>query len=379
MLLGAACLGASWHLGAFGIAISPAIVEFWRRAGSRIEAGAIATIYYVFAVFGVVLAAPAYGDTGIAARVACAVLSAMLVGAVWALLWSRYDRTRWWWNGFRTALLLLSPLAPVYGAFALASPITAAGIWLPGFGWAGLAFFVLALSAPSEFARSAAAGLAVLAHLAPSASFASPRRGAVIALETRIHVVDDRTDFVGQAHTAFAAQRVVPSEVDVAVLPESMGGVWTDVMRARWAPLAERLRRENRALFVGATLPTYEQGRVSWENGVVVLGDEKERFVRQRIPVPLVMWRPWSEGSYRAHWLSDALVQLRGRRYAVLVCYEHYLPLPVLLSVAARPDVLIGIANLEGFASESVERGQRASLEAWARLFGLPSAYAVNR
>lgn len=379
MLLGAACLGASWHLGAFGIAISPAIVEFWRRADSRIEAGAIAAVYYVCAVLGVVLAAPAYGDTTPPARVACAVLSAALVGAVWALLWRRYERVRWWSNGVRTALLLLSPLVPVYGAFTLASPITAAGLWVPGFGWAGLAFFVLALSAPSEIARGAAAALVLLAHLVPSASFASPRQGAVVALDTRIHVVDDRADFVGQAQTAAAAQRAVPSDVEVAVLPESMGGIWTDLMRARWAPLAERLRREDRALFVGATLPTYEHGRLSLDNGVVVLGDGNERFVRQRIPVPVVMWRPWSEGSFRANWFSDALVQLRGRRYALLVCYEHFLPLPVLLSVAAGPDVLIGIANLEGFASGSVERGQRASLEAWARLFRLPSAYAVNR
>jgi hypothetical protein len=91
---------------------------------------------------------------------------------------------------------------------------------------------------------------------------------------------------------------------------------------------------------------------------------------RQRQPVPLTMWRPWSSDGARAVWDSAPTFELDGRRVAPLICYEQFLVWPVLQSLWHRPDVLLAIGNAWWAHHTSLPAIQTAAVTAWARLFG---------
>lgn len=101
------------------------------------------------------------------------------------------------------------------------------------------------------------------------------------------------------------------------------------------------------------------------------------------MPVPVSMWQPWlswiGEGdSARAHFLANPIVTSQGRRIAPLICYEQLLVWPVLQSMLHAPDMIVATGNGWWTAGTSIVGIQRASAEAWARLFGVPLVMAFN-
>ena len=90
------------------------------------------------------------------------------------------------------------------------------------------------------------------------------------------------------------------------------------------------------------------------------------------------MWRPWSDSGTVADLGGDGIGLIQGQRVAVLICYEQLLTWPMLLSLAGRPQLMIGVANDYWAADTSIPPIQRTTLQAWSRLFGLPLVIAVN-
>jgi apolipoprotein N-acyltransferase len=101
------------------------------------------------------------------------------------------------------------------------------------------------------------------------------------------------------------------------------------------------------------------------------------------MPVPVSMWQPWlawtgQGGGARASFFGNPVVEVAGRRVAPLICYEQLLVWPVLQSMLYSPDVVVAIGNDWWTADTSILAIQRASTQAWARLFGLPLVLAFN-
>ena len=112
-------------------------------------------------------------------------------------------------------------------------------------------------------------------------------------------------------------------------------------------------------------------------------GDGAQVLYRERMPVPVSMWQPWlaltgEAGGARAHLFEGPVVETAGLRVAPLICYEQLLIWPVLQSALSSPDVIVAISNDWWTEGTSVAAIQRASAEAWARLFGLPLVMAFN-
>jgi len=261
----------------------------------------------------------------------------------------------------------------------VASPLTAAGLWLSGWGWLGLTVHTAALAIVTHSGRAMAlwACLATLAAWqARHAEAHAPTR--VQAIDTSLQIAAPE-DFLGQYHVALAAQRAVPADrFELVVLGEGVGGLWTDAMRHLWSASEPR----QGTLIVGATQAIYESpGRREFEAVAVVLdSDGSERIVPQRAPLPFVLWRPWQrDNAYRAHWFGDGVTPAAGRRVGIVICYEQQLVFPVLWSVAAGANTLVGLSNFRGLGGESITSSQRAAMNAWASLFDLPVVLATNR
>jgi apolipoprotein N-acyltransferase len=160
----------------------------------------------------------------------------------------------------------------------------------------------------------------------------------------------------------------------VAVMPETVLGLYTEVTAAELADVDAELTARGSAVLVGA-------GRVhgtGFENGLVVLGEAQRSWISQRIPVPVGMWRPWAPDSVAADPWGSGVVMVTGKRVAILICYEELLVWPALLSMVHEPELIIGAANDWWARDTSIPAIQRQSAALWGRLFGIPVVRAVN-
>ena len=72
-------------------------------------------------------------------------------------------------------------------------------------------------------------------------------------------------------------------------------------------------------------------------------------------------------------------MQVAAERVAFLICYEQLLVWPILQSAVERPTVIVGMANQYWLRDTNIPAVQRACIEAWARLFGVPFLISENR
>jgi apolipoprotein N-acyltransferase len=113
------------------------------------------------------------------------------------------------------------------------------------------------------------------------------------------------------------------------------------------------------------------------ENTLLVLGANSGTLY-QRVPVPIGMWRPFSNVSVPLRLNGPGVIEIDHQRAAVLICYEEMLTFPILASMLQHPTAIIGISNSFWFDETTIPAYQSAALRGWARLFRLPLFMAVN-
>jgi apolipoprotein N-acyltransferase len=101
------------------------------------------------------------------------------------------------------------------------------------------------------------------------------------------------------------------------------------------------------------------------------------------MPVPGSMWQPWrpllgQSGGARAHLFANPTVAVGNGRAAPLICYEQLIAWPVLQSMFHDPDVIVAVGNGWWTKGTSIVAIQRASTQAWARLFAKPVILSFN-
>jgi len=300
------------------------------------------------------------------------------LAAVWAAAWGKRRRA---WRAL-AALAVVS--APPIGVVGWANPLTASGDLFPGLGWAGLGLG-LAVTCSIASARSwrvlAALVLAMAAACAAKCiGVAEGDSTGWVAIDTSLGKgADGSGDGFDQMRllqrdVMKAAARA--REGAVLVLPELVAGDWR-VDRNWWSAVDQRLKKRRQSLLVGAHVADGESRKSV--NALFSLGDSAGVVMPDRVPVPVSMWRPWSDQGTRAYWFASGVDQLGAARVGHLVCYEQLLIWPALVSAAHAPDVLVGSANDWWARGTSVPAIQRQVVVAWGRLFGVPVVFAANR
>jgi apolipoprotein N-acyltransferase len=160
----------------------------------------------------------------------------------------------------------------------------------------------------------------------------------------------------------------------VIVLPESIGGLWFEVPEAFWK---EGLASSgDKTVLLGAAVGEGDGRSANILLSVTRTGSKV--IYRQRMPVPLTMWRPWTSDGTHAYWFENPVVDVAGERAAVLICYEQVIVWPILFSMAGRPTVVVAIANDWWAGHSTIPAIQRNCVLAWCRLFGTPLVTATN-
>jgi hypothetical protein len=365
----------AWHISQELVPLTilfPALVLNQR---SRISVTAVALAYYGVSSFPVAQISSGYFGVGniflggLLWTVATAILA-----LPWIIFWHR-DQDQITWR-LPAALLVLT--VPPVGIIGWASPLTAAGILLPGLGWSGILLMVIACLAVTARWWNTAMGLAVVA-LAANLSYKEPPTSTWVAVNTEFGSIRASDDPAIEFSTAEQIQRMaLDVHARAIVFPELVVRRWGESTDLFWAPTLEKLRARGTTVLVGASSAS-SVSPDEYRNIVIIRGaDEPSRF-EQRIPVPLAMWKPWG-GKDRVplNLLGPSVVELAGERVAILICYEQLIPWSYLSSAVYHPTIFVGLSNAYWTKSTVTPKYQDAALRIWGRLFGIPAISATN-
>jgi hypothetical protein len=391
--------------------------------GSRKSAFNSALGYYLAALWPIIPGLDRYigRSATVAAPIALWVLAAVLLSLPWSIV-AMSDRLQYLW---RSPLALLATVIPPLGIIGLASPLIGAGYLFPGTAWAGLALvaflpgIVLAVQAlpilPRYFLLSLVFGFCIGFALDcwhfHSGEVRVPRGWAAV----NTHFGDLSKPFQDYLAARFIRQRAEESSARVLIFPEAVVPRWSEATEVFWRRSLDRWRTRGQIIVLGAGLPLKTRQNAqndmndlrlydfraainalntmhassplrtarpkprpeTTDNAMLVLGAESATYY-QRIPVPVGMWRPFSQSSVPLRLTAPGVLEIDHQRAAVLICYEQLLTFPILTSMLQHPTVIVGISNTFWVRDTSIPRFQANAVRAWAKLFRLPYLLAVN-
>lgn len=326
------------------------------------------------------------------------ILDAMILALPWVLLRPKDEATSASVSVRATLAMVLFTVPPI-GCLAWLSPLLAGGVLFPGWGWGGVAGTVALLTLLAVVGHTLRLGRVarlrirmlpvvglMTAAAAANLAFRPPSAPeGWLALDTHFgrFPTDPHAAFRRQTDLMQIAAEAIQAGAKVVILPEEVAGTWRTAVQYWWRPIDELAARHGATVLVGADVPVapdlVEGATPRFTNSLVMLGTTRGQ-VGARVPIPIGLWRPWSQSGAVGDIGGYGVAEVQGRRAAVLICYEELLAWPVLLSFLhrPRPEVLIGAANHWFFEGIGPLWIKRRSSELWGRLFGVPSVRAVN-
>ncbi|WP_421358954.1 MULTISPECIES: conjugal transfer protein TraB [Agrobacterium] len=383
-----ACGGIAWSGEVLLLPVAMIFPALWANAPSRWVAAFVSAGYFLAASRGLPQGVANFYAADLLPGLLLWLVAAVSFVAVHVALWTKHpgqkssgkmepDAPR----AVRYLATVLLTGLPPFGITGWAHPLTAAGVIFPGWGWWGLLAMAAGLLAMTTRFWPAAAITFSAFWLWSAASWTEPNlpegwmgvdleQGHNLGRDGSLQHQRDLIATVRQAATADPATRVL-------VLPESALGFWT--------PTEERLWREG---LHGTSLTVIAGAAVietrGYDNIMVAISAGAAKILyRERMPVPVSMWRPWLQwngqgGGARATIFANPVVEVGEVRLAPLICYEQLILWPILQSMLHLPDVIVATGNGWWTEGTSIIAVQRASATAWAKLFDLPVVMAFN-
>lgn len=357
----------------------PAAIGFpalWSLARSRRTAALVSAAYFLAASRGLPQGVAAFYQSDIWPGLTLWLVASTGFVFVHTALWSRHSGG---WKAVRYVIAMVLMTLPPFGIVGWAHPITAAGVLFPGWGWSGLAAVTAGLAIMTTRYRPAAAVTLAGFWLWSAAFWTAPEIGQHWqGVDLQLGNSLGRDTSLGH-HRDLAATLRSQRRPDTAymLLPESALGFWTLSVERLWR---QQLAEGDMNIIAGAAVVDAE----GYDNVLVrVSAAGSEILYRERMPVPGSMWQPWlplfgKSGGASAHFFASPIMSVDGRRVAPLICYEQLIVWPVLQSMLHAPDLIAAVGNGWWTKGTSIIAIQRASSEAWARLFGKPLVTSVN-
>jgi hypothetical protein len=354
--------------------VAAAFPMLWSLARTRLRAAAVSAAYFLAASRGLPQGVANFYSSDIWPGLLLWLVASSAFVAVHAVLWT--DR-KGWRKPLRYIAACFAMAVPPFGILGWAHPITAAGVLFPGWGWWGLGAMAAGMGVMTTRYRPAAA-LAMTGFWLWSAAEWTPtilpaswigvdlEMGASLGREAGLERQQELIDVV----RAQAPGTTV-------VLPESALGFWTPTVGRVW----QRALTDTGITVIAGAAIVDSQG---YDNVLVKLwAGGSDILYRERMPVPGSMWQPWrgwigDKGGARAHFFANPIVDVGSKSVAPLICYEQLLVWPILQSAFYRTDAIVAVGNGWWTAGTAIIDIQRASSEAWARLFDLPLVISFN-
>ena len=347
----------------------------WALARKRLTAACVSAGYFLAASRGLPQGVAAFYAFDLWPGLALWLCASLSFVAVHAILWTRHSGIRPICYLVAAALMAIPP----FGITGWAHPITAAGVLFPGWGWWGLVATTAGLMGLVTRMWPAVPIVLIGFWAWSAATWDPPKlpegwRGVDLqfgaSLGRDVSIARHRDLIATMKGQASGGTRTV-------VLPESSLGFWTPTVERLWV---KALQESDATVIAGAAIIDAN----GYDNVLVAIsGDGAQILYRERMPVPGSMWQPWrallgQSGSARAHFFANPLVTAVDARIAPLICYEQLIVWPVLQSLLQEPDFIVAVGNGWWTKGTSIVAIQRASTQAWARLFAKPIVFSFN-
>lgn len=348
----------------------------WSHAPSRLVAAAVSAAYFLAASRGLPQGVANFYGTDPLPGIALWFAASIAFVAVHTAFWTRQPEGG---GAVRYSIAAILMGLPPFGIVGWAHPLTAAGALFPGWGWWGMVAAVAGLLAMTTKWWPVATNVLAGFWLWSAATWTTPSPPAGWAgvdLELGQSLGRDAT-LQRQQELLGAVKRKAGEGARVVVLPESALGFWTPTVERLW-------RSELRGTPVTVTAGAAMVDDAGYDNVMIVVSADASGVIyRERMPVPVSMWQPWlpwlgESGGARAHFFANPVTEIDGARIAPLICYEQLILWPVLQSALHSPAVVVAVGNGWWTKGTSIVAIQKASAEAWARLFGVPLVTAFN-
>jgi hypothetical protein len=299
---------------------------------------------------------------------------AILCGSLpWIVLYHRRYRSL-------SAIAALTVLAlPPLSFVTVGYPLIATGRCFPGLGWIGLAIPIGALLCFRNGLRSFVAMSSLILTLGAHAFFVRPRPNPnILTIKTAFGdprsqsgpSLLKRTNFVFEAGLAHPGQ--------VLLFPETTLPMWSSDTDRYWEPTLHQLAQQRTSLILGTSLPIPRTN--ANRNVLITRGYGLHGAYVQRIAVPFLMWEPGSRSiGYPLQLKAFPYMDVRGKRAAVLLCFEQLLAWPAFESFAKNPQMLLAPSNQYWAWRTNVPAIQHAAVQNWADLFRIPLYEVHNR
>lgn len=357
----------------------PAAIAFpalWSLARSRRTAGLVSAAYFLAASRGLPQGVAAFYESDIWPGLILWLFASAGFVFVHTVLWSRHSGG---WKALRYVIAMVLMALPPFGIVGWAHPITAAGVLFPGWGWSGLVAVTAGLAIMTTRYRPAAAMTLVGFWLWSAAFWTAPEigrhwQGVDLQLGNSLGRDNSLARHSDLVATLRSQRR---PNTTYMLLPESALGFWTPSVERLWR---EQLAKGDMNVIAGAAVVDQD----GYDNVLIrVSASNSEILYHERMPVPGSMWQPWlpligKSGGARAHFFANPIVSVGGARVAPLICYEQLIVWPVLQSMLHDPDLIAAVGNDWWTKGTSIMAIQRASSQAWARLFGKPLILSFN-
>ncbi|MGN6773669.1 conjugal transfer protein TraB [Rhizobium sp.] len=347
----------------------------WAVAPTRLAAAFVAAGYFLAASRGLPQGVAAFYSSDLWPGLLLWLCASTGFVGVHAALWTRCEPNR----PFRyfTAALLMA--MPPFGITGWAHPITAAGVLFPGWGWWGLVAATAGLMGLVTRMWPAVAIVLAGFWIGSAATWDEPKlpeswQGVDLEMGASL----GRDASIGRHRDLIATVTDRASGgARTVVLPESSLGFWTPTVERLWV---KALQGTDATVIAGAAVVDAS----GYDSVLIALSGDGARVIyRERMPVPGSMWQPWrsvlgESGGARAHLFANPVVIVADGRIAPLICYEQLIVWPVLQSMLKEPDVVVAVGNGWWTKGTSIAAIQRASTQAWARLFAKPLVLSFN-
>ncbi|MDR6101826.1 hypothetical protein QE369_002023 [Agrobacterium larrymoorei] len=383
-----ACGRIGWSGEVLLLPVAILLPALWAISPSRLAAALVSAGYFLAASRGLPQGAANFYAADLGPGLMLWIAASVSFIGVQAALWrnrrdesalgkGRADLAR----AVRYGLAMVLTGLPPFGITGWAHPLTATGVLFPGWGWWGLLAMATGLTVLTTRLWPVAAIILGGLWLWSAASWTGPRLPDAwvgVDLEQAQNLGRDGSllyhrDLIATVRRTIAGK----PDVHVAVLPESALGLWTPIVARVWQ---EGLRGSDITVIAGAAVIDPR----GYDNVMgAISADAAKILYRERMPVPGSMWQPWLlwtgwGGGAQADFFGNPAVEVDGVRIAPLICYEQLILWPILQSRLHSPEVIVAIGNGWWTKNTSIIAIQKASVAAWARLFGLPVVMAFN-
>lgn len=305
---------------------------------------------------------------------------ALLSSLIWILIWSNSFKKRL----YLFPLVLFINVVPPMGFISWINPLPTIAILFPSFGFLGLLFefmiiyllvFAWKRYQSKEYKRLVITLfplllLSFIKLFSPHNTQVNTNLGIINSSIEYAPITFDKSEEYKRIKKFFYL--VQDSNNSNVLLPENAFGNYSNLQSMVWS----RLDR-NKTIWGGANIYNYQYSKNI--NAFMRLDyNSSEIRYKQRVPVPIEMWKPFSNSGTEATLYKQPIVMVDGIETGVFICYEQLLSYPYIQTFFYHPKMLIGISNLYWAKNTNIKIIQEETMQLWSLLFGIPLKFSVN-